>query len=234
MVSLQQLVLFILELRFALSDSSRRGIFAYSTQVSTAHYQHRLYRMVTCFRGGTVSLIYNRTLQLKADKYDELAALTLVSTDLDRLTIRLQSLNEMWARTIEIAIGIWLLERQLGWVCMAPVLIVVCGCPFLWPSICKALMISNSPCHGVCKGKHAHWTKTKALGSSHSTQDWPDVFDAIWNEKRQDDGSCHDFIWHVTNPEGQGAGTVQEFQDHGFVEDVALGAFRSHTLISTN
>jgi ATP-binding cassette subfamily C (CFTR/MRP) protein 1 len=98
---------------------------AESIQVSTAHYQHRVSRMVTAFRGGMVTLIFARTLKMQAGFYDESAALTLMSTDLDRLTSSLQALNEIWARVIEISIGLWLLERQLGWVCVAPIFFVV-------------------------------------------------------------------------------------------------------------
>jgi ATP-binding cassette subfamily C (CFTR/MRP) protein 1 len=72
-----------------------------------------------------VSLIYSKTLELPAGVYDESAALTLMSTDIDRLATSLDSLNEIWARIIEMSIGIWLLERQLGWVCVAPIVIVL-------------------------------------------------------------------------------------------------------------
>jgi ATP-binding cassette subfamily C (CFTR/MRP) protein 1 len=72
-----------------------------------------------------VSLIYTKTLEIPAGVYDESAALTLMSTDIDRLATSLDSLNEIWARIIEISIGIWLLERQLGWVCVAPIVIVL-------------------------------------------------------------------------------------------------------------
>jgi ATP-binding cassette subfamily C (CFTR/MRP) protein 1 len=72
-----------------------------------------------------VSLIYSKTLELPAGVYDESAALTLMSTDIDRLATSLDSLNEIWARMIEMSIGIWLLERQLGWVCVAPIVIVL-------------------------------------------------------------------------------------------------------------
>lgn len=48
-----------------------------------------------------------------------------MSTDIDRIVVSLQSLNEIWARVIEIAVGILLLEKQLGWVCVFPVLIVI-------------------------------------------------------------------------------------------------------------
>jgi ATP-binding cassette subfamily C (CFTR/MRP) protein 1 len=72
-----------------------------------------------------VSTIYAKTLELPAGHSDESAALTLMSTDIDRLATSLDSLNEIWARIIEMSIGIWLLQRQLGWVCVAPIVIVV-------------------------------------------------------------------------------------------------------------
>ena len=77
------------------------------------------------FRGAVASLIYAKTLKLRAGVYDEAAALTLMSTDIDRIVVSLEGLNEIWARIIEIAIGVWLLERQLGWVCVFPILIVL-------------------------------------------------------------------------------------------------------------
>ena len=76
------------------------------------------------FRGAMASLIYSRTLQLRAGIYDESSALTLMSTDVDRIIMSLQAANELWARIVEIAIGVWLLERQLGWICVAPILVV--------------------------------------------------------------------------------------------------------------
>ncbi len=71
-----------------------------------------------------VSLIYAKSLRLPAGLYDDSAALTLMSTDIDRLATSLDSLNEIWARVVEMSIGIWLLERQLGWVCVAPIFLV--------------------------------------------------------------------------------------------------------------
>ena len=71
-----------------------------------------------------VSIIYVKTLELPAGLYDESAALTLMSTDIDRIASSLDSLNEVWARIIEMSIGIWLLERELGWICVAPIVIV--------------------------------------------------------------------------------------------------------------
>lgn len=76
------------------------------------------------FRGSMVTLIYRKTLELQAGVYDESKAMTLMSADVDRLTVSLESVCEVWANFIELAIGLWLLERQLGWVCVAPIVIV--------------------------------------------------------------------------------------------------------------
>lgn len=97
---------------------------AHLFQISTTLYKHHVNRTITAFRGAMVSIIYVKTLELPADRYDESAALTLMSTDIDRLASSLDSLNEIWARIIEMSIGIWLLETKLGWVCVAPIVIV--------------------------------------------------------------------------------------------------------------
>ena len=80
------------------------------------------------FRGALVSLIYVKTLEMRAGGLDESAALTLMSTDIDRLTVSLTNLCEIWAYVIEMAIGLWLLERQIGWICVAPIVLVVGKC----------------------------------------------------------------------------------------------------------
>ena len=76
-------------------------------------------------RGALVSLIYARSLKLQAGVYDESAALTLMSTDVDRITMSAEGFLGIWARLIQVAIGIWLLERQLGWICAAPIVVVL-------------------------------------------------------------------------------------------------------------
>ena len=88
-------------------------------------YQHQVFRAVTMFRGAMVSLIYTRTLKLQAGIYDESAALTLMSADLNRITNTMIVIVQVWAQVVEVALGIWLLERQLGWVCVAPIVVVM-------------------------------------------------------------------------------------------------------------
>ncbi|RAK74447.1 putative multidrug resistance protein [Aspergillus fijiensis CBS 313.89] len=100
------------------------GLIYLGIALSTAHYQHRLYRMITMFRGAMVSQIYAKTLAL-ARAPDESAAVTLMSTDVDRIAFSLRQIAEVWARTVELAIGLWLLERQVGWICIGPTIAVV-------------------------------------------------------------------------------------------------------------
>jgi ATP-binding cassette subfamily C (CFTR/MRP) protein 1 len=78
-------------------------------------------------------------------RLDESAALTLMSTDIDRLTVSLTNLCEIWAYVIEMAIGIWLLEREIGWICVAPVLLTIgqcfCNSHITW-SLLTSLLVS--------------------------------------------------------------------------------------------
>jgi ATP-binding cassette, subfamily C (CFTR/MRP), member 1 len=93
--------------------------------VSTLHYNQNLYRFVTMFRGATIALIFHHTLAISTDAYDESGALTLMSTDVDRIILCLVDLNECWARAIEVIVGTALLALQLGWVCIVPIVVVV-------------------------------------------------------------------------------------------------------------
>lgn len=72
-----------------------------------------------------MALIYDHSMSLREGQYDESAVITHMSTDVDMIARSLEQANELWARIVEIAIGIWLLERQLGAVCIAPVLVII-------------------------------------------------------------------------------------------------------------
>lgn len=120
-----------------------------------------MYRSITRFRGGMVSLIYGRTLEIQAGIYDENKALTLMSTDVDRMVTSLEAVCEIWASVIEMAIGLWLLERQLGWICVAPI-VTVLGMKTLYLHVSWLI-----PCsHNVFrwKGCRQNCTETTAMG----------------------------------------------------------------------
>ena len=81
-----------------------------------------------------IALIYDKTLTMQAGIADESRSLTLMGTDIDRLVVSLDSLCEAVPRVIELSIGIWLLAIKLGWVCIAPIVIVISR-SFLLPAL---------------------------------------------------------------------------------------------------
>jgi len=83
-----------------------------------------LYRMITKLRGALTRLIYTKALEARDGAYDDSAAVTLMSTDIDRIAESMTNMNEVWARTVEVAIGVWLLAVRLGWVAVLPIAII--------------------------------------------------------------------------------------------------------------
>lgn len=56
--------------------------------------------------------------------YDESAAVTHMSSDADNVENLAWLLQELWSRTIEVVIGVFLLWNQLGWWCLTPLVMV--------------------------------------------------------------------------------------------------------------
>lgn len=64
-----------------------------------------------------MSLIYKKTIDLDTASAKEGAPLTLMSTDVDGIATGIQEMHEIWASIVELAIAIYLLERQIGPAC---------------------------------------------------------------------------------------------------------------------
>lgn len=94
--------------------------------VSNLHYNHMIYRFIAMFRGATSSLIYEHGLNIPDGRLDDRsAAITLMTTDIDRISACLVNLNECWAQSIEVVVGITLLSIRIGWVSIIPVIITI-------------------------------------------------------------------------------------------------------------
>ena len=72
-------------------------------------------------RGGLVSMLYRKAIDLSIKDADPAASMTLMSADIERIVQGWQTMHEIWANAIEVAIAIFLLERQLGVACVIPV-----------------------------------------------------------------------------------------------------------------
>ena len=81
------------------------------------------------FRGALISLIYSKSLVISDGAHDNKAALTLMSTDVDRIASSLQTVHEIWANFFELGIALYLLERQVGVATVVSVALIICLSP---------------------------------------------------------------------------------------------------------
>lgn len=74
-------------------------------------------------RGCIIASIYRKTTEISITALDNSAAVTLMSIDAMRITSGLQLFHEYWANLIQVGIATYLLQRELGWACVAPILV---------------------------------------------------------------------------------------------------------------
>lgn len=77
-------------------------------------------------RGGLIGMIYRKITTLKSANVNDSAAMTLMGTDVEQIAENLHLIiTDLWANLLQLGIAIWLLERQLGAVCIAPVILAI-------------------------------------------------------------------------------------------------------------
>lgn len=99
------------------------GIVYLGMAISTGFYYHGLYRFISMFRSTLVSTIYRKTTDISLTAFKDSEAVTLMSTDVQRVVDGLRFVHEFWANLLQICISTYLLERELGLACIAPVVI---------------------------------------------------------------------------------------------------------------
>ncbi|TDZ30419.1 ABC transporter FUM19 [Colletotrichum spinosum] len=93
--------------------------------ISTALYNYFQQRALYMSRGCLSAVIYKKTTEADAATAGDAAAVTLMSTDTERIIRGFYGLHEFWANLIEVALGCRLLERQLGVSFIAPVIVIL-------------------------------------------------------------------------------------------------------------
>jgi ATP-binding cassette subfamily C (CFTR/MRP) protein 1 len=88
-------------------------------------YWHLVNRLMVMVRGSLIDMIYAKTMKIGTGNLDEAAALTLMSTDVENVVLGLEDMHELWANLAQAIIATWLLERQLSWACVAPIIISI-------------------------------------------------------------------------------------------------------------
>ena len=76
-------------------------------------------------RSILVTEIYNKATNARFLIGDDSAALTLMSTDMERIRVGFRSLHETWASVIQAALAAWMLYNQLGVVFVVPIAVVL-------------------------------------------------------------------------------------------------------------
>lgn len=90
-----------------------------------------MYRFITMFRGILVSLFHEKTLRIPLGLVDDSDAVTLMSTDVERIVVGLPAIHEVWAAAVQVAIAAWLLHGQVGFPFFLPIVLCFCECPVL-------------------------------------------------------------------------------------------------------
>ncbi|KAI9147656.1 Canalicular multispecific organic anion transporter 2 [Paramyrothecium foliicola] len=111
--------------------------------VSFAVYQHKVYRLLTLFRGSLVALIFDKTLHIESSLLSEAEAVTLMSADIDRIGVSLPVIHEIYASLIETALCLFLLYRLLK---------VALAGSILWTVVCLILGLPVATLSGNAQG----------------------------------------------------------------------------------
>lgn len=76
-------------------------------------------------RGGLISMLYNKVTDISIKDVDVASSITLMSADIERIVTGMQTAHEIWSNSLEVALAIFLLSRQLGVACAIPVGVAV-------------------------------------------------------------------------------------------------------------
>ncbi|KAI8623501.1 ABC transporter [Xylariaceae sp. FL1651] len=92
---------------------------------STALYWYCHERFISMTRGALVAAIYEKLTRLSPIYINDSAAVTLMSTDIERIRVGFLNLHEFWASCVEVALASWLLYTQLSIAFVAPLIVVI-------------------------------------------------------------------------------------------------------------
>ncbi|KAH0349062.1 P-loop containing nucleoside triphosphate hydrolase protein, partial [Aureobasidium melanogenum] len=95
-------------------------VYVGQAKILSSRYQHKLNCLKVMTRATLVELIYEKTLSMSAAAYNDYSAITLMSTDVDALTNVSEMFHEAWAQVLEVIVGMGLLAKQIGWLCLVP------------------------------------------------------------------------------------------------------------------
>lgn len=103
-------------------------------QISTQLCGQLTNRLITRLRGSLVALIYQTMLSLRTETGTSQAAVSLMSTEVERINVAAQWSFSIVPNLLQLAIALRILAGQLGGVSVAPVVVAIRESMFLYPS----------------------------------------------------------------------------------------------------
>lgn len=86
------------------------------------------FKTMAKLRGAMVTIIYKNMLTVRAENANSSAALSLMSTDVDRITFTTFNIVNLGPSIVQLGIALGILGTQLGASCVAPVILcILCG-----------------------------------------------------------------------------------------------------------
>ncbi|KAG6092442.1 hypothetical protein E4U30_005419 [Claviceps sp. LM220 group G6] len=73
-----------------------------------------------------INIIYGKTLRLDARAVLDAEAITLISADIDRISLGMQTMHDSYASVIELSLSLWLLSNLLGIAVVPPTIFIAC------------------------------------------------------------------------------------------------------------
>ncbi|OAA71991.1 ABC transporter [Akanthomyces lecanii RCEF 1005] len=100
----------------------------FATAIITGFYQHLAFRLMAMTRGGLIGLIYTKLTRSRAGAAEnrDSAVITLIESDVERIAETWYLLtSHLWACILQLGLSVWLLERQIGVICIAPIILAI-------------------------------------------------------------------------------------------------------------
>ncbi|KAH6652821.1 putative ATP-binding cassette transporter [Truncatella angustata] len=100
--------------------------------VSRALYWRQTNRTIVSIRSCLIAMVYRHATGLRAASLKNTAIVTLMGTDVERIAQSLRLIHELWASFLELGIAFWLLERQMSWAFLVPLIITLASVLMTW------------------------------------------------------------------------------------------------------
>ncbi|KAK3369714.1 putative ABC transporter [Lasiosphaeria ovina] len=94
--------------------------------VATSAYEHLGFRTTTMLRGGLMAVVYQKMMALPLGTTSESSAMSLMGSDIEALADYFHAtVCDTWANAFQLGLAVWLLQAQMGAVCIAPILVAI-------------------------------------------------------------------------------------------------------------